>query len=181
MARLLGKTPEPPPPNIPAVEPDVQGATTIREQLDKHRADATCASCHAKMDPPGFALESFDVIGGFRDRYRSIGTGDSAPRGSIDPRIGISFKLGPKVDASGQLPDERTFAGIAEFKALVADDEHALLHNLAKQLLIYATGRDIAFGDRAALDELVLRTEKQGGGLRTLLHQIVASPLFQTR
>jgi len=181
MARLLGKPPEPPPPNVPAVEPDVQGATTIRELLDKHRADATCASCHAKMDPPGFALEAFDVIGGFRDRYRSIGTGDPAPRGSIDPRIGISFKLGPKVDASGQLPDERTFAGIADFKALIAADGHALLHNLAKQLLIYATGRDIALSDRAALDDIVLRTEKEGGGIRTLLHQIVASPLFQTR
>jgi len=181
MARLLGRPPQPAPPNVPAVEPDVQGATTIREQLDKHRADATCASCHAKIDPPGFALESFDVIGGFRDRYRSIGAGDAAPRGSIDPRIGISFKLGPKVDASGQLPDERAFFGIADFKAFIADDERALLHNLAKQLLIYATGRDIAFGDRGALDDIVTRAEKQGGGIRTLLHQIVASPLFQTR
>jgi hypothetical protein len=181
MARLLGKPPEPPPPNIPAVEPDVQGATTIREQLDKHRADANCASCHEKMDPPGFALEAFDVIGGFRDRYRSIGVGDPAPRGNIDPRIRIGFKLGPKVDASGQLPDERTFAGIAEFKALIATDERALLHNLAKQFLIYSTGRDIAFSDRAALDDIVSRTEKRGGGIRTLLHQVVASPLFLTR
>ena len=181
MARLLGKPPEPPPPNIPAVEPDVQGSTTIRELLDKHRADASCASCHAKMDPPGFALESFDVIGGFRDRYRSIGEGDPAPRGSIDPRIGISFKLGPKVDASGQLPDEQTFIGISDFKALIAADERALLHNLAKQFLIYATGRDVAFSDRAALAEIVARAEQQKGGIRTLLHQTVASPLFQTR
>ena len=105
MDRLLGQPPEPPPPNIPAIEPDVRGAKTIREQLDKHRSVAACASCHAKMDPPGFALESFDVIGGFRTRYRSIGAGDPAPRGSIDPFIGISFKLGPPVDASGVLPD----------------------------------------------------------------------------
>jgi len=163
------------------VEPDVQGATTIREQLDKHRADANCASCHEKMDPPGFALEAFDVIGGFRNRYRSIGEGDPTPRDSIDPRIRIGFKLGPKVDASGQLPDGRTFAGIVDFKSLIAADERALLHNLAKQLLIYATGRDIAFSDRAALDDIVSRTEQQGGGIRTLLHQIVASRLFQTR
>src|SRR3954469_9752063 len=105
MARLLGRPPEPPPPNIAAVEPDVRGATTIREQLDKHRADATCASCHAKIDPPGFALEEFDVIGGFRTRYRSLGTGDPAVRGNIDPFIGLGFKLGPKVDPSGVLPD----------------------------------------------------------------------------
>ncbi len=114
--RLLGKPPEPPPPNVPAVEPDVRGATTIREQLDKHRANAACASCHAKMDPPGFALEAFDVIGGHRARYRSLGTGDPAPRGTIDPFIGIGFKLGPKVDPSGVLPDGRTFAGFAEFQ-----------------------------------------------------------------
>ena len=132
-------------------------------------------------DESGFALEAFDVIGGFRDRYRSIGGGDPAPRGNIDPRIRIGFKLGPKVDASGQLSDERTFAGITGFKALITNDERALLHNLAKQFLIYSTGRDIAFSDRAALDDIVSRTEKQGGGIRTLLHQIVASPLFQTR
>ena len=111
MERLLGQPPEPPPPNIPAIEPDVHGARTIREQLDKHRADAACASCHAKMDPPGFALESFDVIGGLRTRYRSIGEGEPAPRGAIDPFIGISFKLGPPVDASGMLPDDRTVQG----------------------------------------------------------------------
>lgn len=181
MARLLGKPPEPPPPNIPAVEPDVQGATTIRELLDKHRADASCASCHAKIDPPGFALESFDVIGGFRDRYRSTGAGDPAPRGSIDPKIGISFKLGPKVDASGQMPDASAFKDIAEFKGLLAADKHQLLHNLAKQFLIYATGRDIAFSDRAGLSDIVSRTEKQGGGIRTLIHEVVLSPLFQTR
>jgi hypothetical protein len=181
MARLLGKPPEPPPANVPAVEPDVQGATTIREQLDKHRSDAICASCHAKIDPPGFALESFDVIGGERDRYRSVGQGDPAPRGSIDPRINIGFKLGPKVDASGKLPDERTFTGIVDFKELLAADKHLLLLNLAKQLTVYATGREMAFTDRAALNEIVAHTEQQGGGVRTLLHEIVRSSLFQTR
>ncbi len=79
MDRLLGRPPEPPPPNIPAIEPDVRGASTIREQLDRHRQSASCASCHARIDPPGFALEVFDVIGGGRTRYRSIGQGDPAP------------------------------------------------------------------------------------------------------
>ena len=180
MGRLLGKPPEPPPPNIPAVEPDVQGTTTIRALLDKHRADSTCGSCHAKIDPPGFALEAFDVIGGFRDRYRTIGTGDSAPRGSIDPFIGISFKLGPQVDPSAQLPDERKFVDIIELQDLLVSDTRALLQNLATQFLIYATGRDIAFGDRAALEDIVARTEKRGGGIRTLIHEIVQSELFQT-
>src|SRR6202035_2279920 len=121
--RLLGQPPDPPPPNIPAIEPDVRGAKTIREQLAKHRASTACAACHAKMDPPGFALESFDVIGGSRTRYRSIGAGDPAPRGAIDPFLGISFKLGPIVDPSGVLPDGRTFSGITDFQDLLAADK----------------------------------------------------------
>lgn len=181
MGRLLGKPPEPSPANVPAVEPDVRGTTTIRDLLDKHRNNAACASCHAKIDPPGFALESFDVIGGFRTRYRSIGEGDQAPRGAIDPFIGVSFKLGAAVDSSGRLPDDREFSGILEFQNLIAADPHPLLLNLARQLAIYSTGRDIAFADRQELDEMVARTEKQGGGVRTLLHELVCSNLFQTR
>lgn len=182
MAKLLGKPPEPPPPNLPVIEPDVRGAHTIREQLDKHRSDPSCASCHAKIDPAGFALESFDVIGSFRARYRCIGDqGDPAPRGNIDPLIGISFKLGPAVDATGQLPDGRKFSGITELETMLAADPHALLRNLAQQLTIYSTGRDLAFADRNALDDMVRRTEAQGGGIRTLLHELVKNSLFQTR
>ena len=181
MARLLGRPPEPPPPNIPAVEPDVRGAHTIREQLDKHRSNATCAACHAKIDPAGFALESFDVIGGFRSRYRCMGEGDTPPRGSIDPFIGISFKLGLPVDPSGQLPDGRKFSDVNELETLLASDKRLLLHNLAEQLTIYSTGRGVAFSDRAALNDMVARTEARGGGIRTLLHELVQSSLFHTR
>lgn len=181
MDRLLGQPPDPPPPNIPAVEPDVRGATTIREQLDKHRADAACAGCHAKMDPPGFALESFDVIGGRRDRYRSIGEGDPAPRGAIDPFIGISFKLGQKVDSSGTLPDGRSFQNVAEYQALIAADSERLLTNLARQFAVYATGRDVGFSDREEIAAIVARTQEREGGVRTLIHQLVQSQLFQTK
>lgn len=181
MDRLLGQPPDPPPPNIPAIEPDVRGAKTIREQLDKHRTVLVCSSCHSKMDPPGFALESFDVIGGFRTRYRSIGEGDPAPRGSIDPAIGIGFKLGPPVDATGTLPDGRSFRDVKEFQALAAADTEKLLKNLCEQLCIYSTGRDVSFGDRDAIAAIVAATRKQGGGIRTLLHELVQSPLFGTR
>jgi hypothetical protein len=181
LARLLGQPPDPPPPNVPAVEPDVRGASTIREELDKHRSDAACAGCHAKIDPPGFALESFDVIGGYRTRYRSIGLGDPAPRGSIDPFIGISFKLGPAVDPSGVLPGDRKFAGIKELQNLLAADPHRLLKNLAEQFAVYSTGRELAFGDREAIAAIVAKTEKAGGGIRTLVHELIASPLFQMR
>lgn len=178
MARLLGQPPEPPPPNIPAVEPDVQGAATIREQLAKHRSLGACAGCHAKIDPPGFALESFDVIGGQRDRYRSLGAGDPAPRAAIDPLIGISFKVGPKVDPSGVLPDGRSFTGIADFQALMAGEPRRLLTALARHLCVYATGRPVSFADRSEIAAIVERVEKKSGGVRTLIHEIVGSRLF---
>lgn len=181
MDRLLGQPPAPPPPNIPAVEPDVRGATTIREQLDKHRNNAACASCHAKIDPPGFALEEFDVIGGHRARYRSLGAGDPAPRGNIDPFIGIGFKLGPKVDASGTLPDGRKFAGLADFQNLLAAESSTLATNLARQFAVYATGRGVSFADRDDIAAVVADTGKAGGGVRTLLYQVIESKLFRAR
>jgi hypothetical protein len=181
MDRLLGQPPEPPPANVPAVEPDVRGASTIRELLAKHRNNPSCVGCHAKIDPPGFALESFDVIGGFRTRYRSIGAGDPAPRGSIDPFVGIGFKLGPTVDPSGELPDGRAFKDVRAFQTLIASERGRLLKNLAGQLAVYSTGRAVAFRDRDALTDIVTRTENQGGGIRTLVHELVQSKLFQTR
>jgi hypothetical protein len=133
------------------------------------------------MDPPGFALESFDVIGGQRTRYRSIGAGDPAPRGSIDPFIGIGFKLGPAVDASGVLPDGRKFGGVGEFQDLMAADRARLLTNLARQFAVYGTAREVSFGDRARIAAVVAGTQQQGGGVRTLIHELIRSELFQTR
>ncbi|MCA9220052.1 MAG: DUF1592 domain-containing protein, partial [Planctomycetales bacterium] len=178
MERLLGEPPDLPPSNVAAIEPDVRGATTIREQLAKHREDAICATCHRRIDPPGFALEAFDVIGGFRNRYRSIGEGDAAPRGSIDPFIPIGFKLGPAVDASGELPDGREFTDVREYQTLVAKDATKLLRNLARQWAVYSTGRAVRFADRPRIEQVVQRTLSQGGGVRTLLHELVGSPLF---
>jgi len=176
--RLLGQPPEPPPANVSAIEPDVRGATTIREQLAKHREHAVCASCHKRIDPPGFALEAFDVIGGFRKRYRSIGEGDPAERGSIDPLIGIGFKLGPNVDSAGELFDGRAFKDIRQYQELLASDTNRLLRNLTNQFAVYATGRAVRFSDRSANDNIVSRTEAKGGGIRTLLHELIGSPLF---
>jgi len=163
MDRLLGQPPEPPPSNVAAVEPDVRGATTIREQLAKHRDDATCAACHAKIDPPGFALESFDVIGGWRDRYRTI------------------TDVKPPVDPTGELADGRTFANIAEYQTLIAADTDRLLKNMAERFAVYGTGRGLKFSDRESISAVVASTQKKGGGIRTLLHELVQSSLFQTR
>ncbi len=163
MERLLGQPPEPAPANVAAVEPDVRGATTIRKQLAKHRDHAICASCHAKIDPPGFALESFDVIGGYRERYRTF------------------TDIKPDVDPSGVLPDGRSFQDILEFQELVAADSRPLLKNLAEQFAVYSIGRGLDFSDRDQITEIVTKTEQRGGGVRTLLLELVQSPLFQTR
>ena len=122
-----------------------------------------CASCHAKIDPPGFALESFDVIGGQRERYRTI------------------TDVKPAVDPSGILPDGRAFKDITEFQTLVAADSGRLLKNLAVHFAVYATGRGLGFSDRDQMAAIVAKTQQQGGGIRTLIHELVQSPLFQTR
>jgi hypothetical protein len=177
MKRLLGKPPRPPPPNVGAIEPDTRGATTVREQLAKHRNSPSCASCHRDIDPPGFALESFDVIGGWRERYRSLGEGDKAP-GRLRGQGIWQYRLGQAVDASGVMPDGRAFRDVREFKELLLQQEPQVLRNLAEQLVTFGTGAAISFADRRELDRVAASTKAQGGGLRSLVHAIVQSPLF---
>jgi hypothetical protein len=177
--RFLGRPPEPPPANVAAIEPDVRGGKTIREQLALHRDNPACASCHRKMDPYGFALESFDVIGGYRERYRSIGKGDPAPRGNIDPFVGIGFRLGPTVEPHGELPDGRKFEDFRVLRDLLAADPGALARNFARQLAVYGTGRPVSFADREEIESIVAAARE--GGVRTLVREFVASKLFSSR
>jgi hypothetical protein len=179
MRRLLGEPPDPPPPDLPAFEPDTRGATSIRQQLAKHRSLATCASCHAHIDPPGFALENFDVIGGWRQRYRAE-KGDSPP-GKFRGRGIWEYRLGPPVDASGQCLDGRTFQNIDEFKQMLMQREDQVARNLTQNLLTYATGAGIQFADRDMVEAILTRLKSQGGGLRTLVHEIVQSQTFQSK
>ena len=170
MARLLGQPPEPPPPNIPAVEPDVRGATTIREQLDKHRADAIVRRLPCEDGP---ARLRAGIVRRHRRLPRRatarIGEGDPAPRGAIDPFIGISFKLGPPVDPSGALPDGRKFSDIREFQDLLAAPSRAAAEEprrAARDLRHRPRRRASATATQIA--GIVARTQKQGGGIRTL-------------
>jgi hypothetical protein len=193
MERILGLPPPPPPPSVPAVEPDTRGATTIREQLDKHRHEESCAACHKKIDPAGFALESFDVLGGWRDNYRalseSIESGKSAePTKGAEPAKGIGhngqafvFHDGPSVDASGELPDGRKFNDIRELKSLLLADEKQITRNLARQLTVYATGAPIRFADRAAIEQTLQATAPKNYGVRSLVHAVVQSELFRSK
>lgn len=180
--KIVGKPPEPPPPNIPAIEPDVRGATTVRELLVKHRDNVACAACHAKMDPPGFALESFDVIGGFRDRYRSLGTGDPAdPLKKIPTYVHIGYRLGPKVDAAGETLTGKPFTGIDDFRKLLLEDPRQIARNLANQLLTYSTGAPVSFADRAAIEQTLDRVAGSNYGIRSLIQELVQSPVFLSK
>ena len=178
MERILGQPPAPPPPSVPAVEPDIRGSTTIRQQLDKHRDVASCATCHVKIDPPGFALESFDVMGGWRDRYRATGDGAPPEKGFGHGGQKFVYHLALPVDAGGELADGRTFADIREFKRLLLDNEAQLARNLARQLTVYATGAPVRFGDRAQIEKILQRTQAGHYGVRALIHELVQSDLF---
>jgi hypothetical protein len=180
MARLLGKPPPPPPPSVPAVDPDTRGATTIREQLAKHRSQASCAACHRNIDPAGFALESFDVMGAWRERYRSVGAGEPVP-GVGHNGIKFHFCLGPAVDASGELPDGQPFHDIRELKHLLARDPEPLARNLVQQLAVYGTGAPMRFSDRPVVARILARSRPGGYGVRTLVHELVQSELFQDK
>jgi hypothetical protein len=180
MKRLLGQPPSPPPQNTGTIEPDTRGATTVREQLAKHRSMETCAGCHNVIDPPGFALEQFDVIGGYRERYRSQGKGDTVTVPNTRSKRKY-VKLGPPVDSTGALPDGRTFTGIRDFKKLLLENSDQVLTALAKNLVTYSTGAPVSFADRPAIESIVAKTKQQGGGVRTLIAEVVASPIFQTK
>jgi hypothetical protein len=176
--RLLGNPIPPPPAGVPAIEPDTRGATTIREQLEKHRADSRCAGCHAKMDPAGFALESFDVIGGFRDRYRSRQGGDTPVVFEFASGWSPRIQLNQPVDPSGQLPSGEAFKDLAGFQALVLRKPEALATNMVRQLLMYGTGSEGHYSDRREIARIVAQTRSTDYGLRSLIDAIVQSDLF---
>jgi hypothetical protein len=175
--RLLGTPAPPPPADVPAIDPDIRGAVTIREQLARHRADAACAGCHAKIDPPGFALESFDVIGGWRDNYRVTGNGKAVV---IDGRR-MQYGQGKAVDPSDVLEDGRPFANVDEFKQLLLSDKDRLARALAAKLTTYATGAAPTPVDRVALDAMVAKVRDKNYGLRSLIHEVAQSDLFRNK
>jgi hypothetical protein len=179
MERILGYHTAPPA-GVPAIEPDIRGAVTIRQQLDKHRADAMCAACHRKIDPPGFALESFDVMGGWRDRYRAFADGVKP-----EPGIGLSgqpfaFRYGLPVDSAGTLENGLSYKDIREFKQLLLDhEERTVARNMVGQLATYATGAPIGFTDRGQVEAILDKSRDTDWGVRSIVHGIVQSNLFR--
>jgi len=179
LENIMGRAVLPPPPGVAAIEPDIRGAATIREQLQKHRHDESCAACHNHIDPPGFALESFDAIGGWRDWYRSLGEGER-----VDLEIHrrrVQYRKGPDVDPGARLADGRSFTNIREFRKLLMDDPDQITRCLAEKLLTYAIGRGLGFSDRPDVRQVVASARAQQHGFRELIHAVVQSETFRSK
>jgi mono/diheme cytochrome c family protein len=178
LRNIVGRPPSPPPADVPAVEPDLKGATTIRQLLDKHRVKG-CAECHVKIDPLGFALERFDVIGGRQEFYRSMGKGPA-----VDVQVRgkpVNYRKGPAVDATGEMGDGKKYTTFAEFKRLLLEDKDQIARCLTEKLLAYGTGRGTRAGDSAAVEAIVAADRAKNYGLRSLVHEVVQSPVFLNR
>ncbi len=159
--RLLGTPIPPPPENVPAIEPDVRGATTIREILEKHRADDSCAGCHSKIDPPGYALEMYDAAGRWRTSYDTKGK----------QRINPAYKL----------PDGRKFDSPDAFKSLWRTTPEPIARCFAEKLMIFGTGSDITFADRQHIESILADSADSSYGLRSILNEVVTSPVFLSK
>lgn len=176
---IMGMHIPPPPPNAGSVEPDTRGATTIRELLDKHRSNESCQGCHKLIDPPGFALESFDVMGGYRTKYRNMEKGQPVKKKFLGKET--RYKLGLDVDSTGQSVDGDKFSNINEFRSILLKDKRALAENMIKKLLVFSTAAQVHFTDRVIVDKIVENTKTANFGLRSIIHGIVQSQTFRRK
>ena len=165
---MLWNTPAPlPPPNAGDL-PVIKGKRlTVRQRLEQHRSVATCASCHAKIDPMGLALENYDAIGAWRERQNG------------ERRKGD--KNDPPIDASGVMPGGKAFQTLPEFKLALREEKDKFLKGFTEKLLAYALGRPIGVTDRTTVDEILFAAAKDDYHLQAFLQAIVASQPFQTK
>ena len=156
---LLNAPPPDPPPNVPIIDEAAIGASaTQREQLEAHRANPTCAACHRRMDPLGFGLENFDAVGKWRTRDGSFA-----------------------VDASGALPDGRSFSGPAELTTILASEREAFAKALTSKMLTYALGRGLEPYDRRTVRMIARKLPDYDYRFSGLVLEIVNSLPFQMR
>ncbi|MGB7346852.1 MAG: DUF1592 domain-containing protein [Pirellulaceae bacterium] len=180
LRNLLGLPTHSPPPGIGSIEPDTRGATTIRDTLEKHQSVETCAVCHRRIDPPGFALECFDPVGNFRTHYRnSKGVKRTA---SVGLRfLHLDYDLGLPVETSGVDVDGFKFDDIRDYKRHLLESRAQVARNVLSQLITFSTGADVEFADRDEVERILKETQGSGYPLRTLIHQVVGSRLFRNR
>ncbi|QDT04887.1 hypothetical protein K227x_32840 [Rubripirellula lacrimiformis] len=165
LENILGIRPPPPPDEVPALDADTNGATTIREKLAKHSEDKTCIVCHRSIDPLGFALETFDPIGRWRTKYPK-------PNGKGS---------GAKVDPSGKLSTGEEFDDFTSFKkSLLESRREMFARNLVEKLLTYTTGRHMERVDQYAIDDILDRVAADDDGLQTMVIEVLASPIFRS-
>jgi hypothetical protein len=133
------------------------------------------------MDPPGFALESFDVMGGYRTRYRAASEDVKPVFGFGVSGQPFAYHLGLPVDSAGALPDGRTFQDVRQLKSMLVKDQEAVARNLVRQLSVFATGAPVRFSDRDQIDKIMQNLGAGQYGVRDMIHEIVQSDLFQTK
>ncbi len=180
LTNLLGLPPNPPPPGVGAIEPDTRGATTIRETLEKHQTVSACAVCHRTIDPPGFAMECFDPVGNFRERYRNS---KGIKRETV---VGLRFlhkdyQLGRPVDTSGVTADGFEFDGIRDFKTHLRKSQEQIARNVLFKLIAFSTGAEVQFADREEVERILQATQDDDYPMRSLIHHVVTSRLFRNR
>ena len=171
---LLGTPPAPPPPDVEPIDPDVRGAQTVKELLDKHRSVQACADCHAKIDPYGFPLEYFDPVGGYRPTYYQ----NRFWRKSLQTTV--SFPAKP-VDGSSILSSGEKIYGPRTLRKILLTKTDLLARNLASKLLIYGTGRDLTLQDKNEAKEIAEKVNKENLGFQDLILMIASSKAFSRK
>lgn len=170
LEHFLGTPSPPPPPDVPAIELDIRGATTIREQLQKHREIQTCKECHKKIDPFGMALENFDVTGAWRENYQAL---------KPNKRNKMYRTQGKPVEVSDTIPSMGSYKGFAQFRDIMKQNKKLIYHNMAHKLATFGLGRSMDFSDREYLDQIVRSTAKKGNGLQTMIYELILNPIFK--
>jgi hypothetical protein len=178
LRQIMGFDPPPPPPGVPGIEPDIRGATTLREMLDRHRSQASCVNCHKVIDPPGFALESYDVTGRYRQNYRVLGDEFRAPPRELTGGKNVRWRIGPAVNPTGETADGRPFANLADYKKILLAEPRLFTRALAVKLAVYGSGRAMEFSDREELEAIVQAAAARDYGFRDLLHLVIQSKIF---
>jgi hypothetical protein len=180
LENVLGMATPEPPSNVPAIASDTSGASTMRELLNLHRADASCARCHDLIDPLGMVMENFDPVGRWRDHYPIYTNPGDQPLGEeFYKNIGKGTFEGPRVDAKGRMPDGTELRDVTDLKRYVIERIDLFSRCLTEKLMIYGTGRRLGFGDRRVVDEVVEKAK--GKGLRDLIVAIVDSESFRVK
>ena len=183
MDNVFGKPVPPPSDNVPAIAPDTTGATTIRRQLEAHRADQACARCHDEIDPLGIVMENFDPVGRWRDHYpvyTKPSDGETKLKKEFYSSIGKGTQAGPQVDSRGVLPDGTVLRDVTDLKRYVVENIDVFSECLTKKLLVYATGRKLSFGDKCVARDIVADVKTGGNRFRDLIVAVVLSESFAT-